>query len=157
MPAVHASAAKEELMSKTDVLHLKTGRWEGYRTRGSSHSGISYYANATINNDIFYFGGQCGHGTCYYNTITMLSTSEMKWKDVHTNFIGAPMKKYSCGMVSFQCEGEAYLFVVGGYGELYEADKQPKALYVQSASNPKIWRTNEHHVISPTKSTIRAM
>lgn len=152
MPSVHASAAKEEIMSKAEIFQLKTGKWEMVRTKGSSHSGISYYANATVGDDVYYFGGQCGHGSCFYNTLTKLDTNEMRWKDVRTSFVRAPMKKYSCGMISFKCDGETFLLVVGGYGEPFdEADKLPNALYVASTNNPKIFRSNEHHILSIAK------
>ena len=152
VPPVHTSADKEQMMSKTEVFSLRSGRWEKCHTRGSSHSGICSYATATVNEDIYYFGGQCGHGMCCYNSLTMLDTKDMKWKDIRTNLIDDPMKKYSCGMVSFQCDGDTYLLVVGGIGEVDEAEQVPDALYIVSSSNSKVCRTNEHHVFSTTKS-----
>ena len=152
IPPVHTSADKEQMMSKTEIFSLKSGRWEKHHTRGSSHSGISYYATAVVDESIYYFGGQCGHGTCYYNTLTRLDTAEMKWKDVQTNLVGIPMKKYSCGMVSFRCDGDTYLFLFGGIGEVDESDQVPGATYAVSSTNPKICRTNEHHIISTTTS-----
>lgn len=152
VPPVHTSADKEQLMAKTEIFSLKNGRWERYHTRGSSHCGISYYAIAVVDESIYYFGGQCGHGTCYYNTLTKLDTVEMKWKDVQTNLVGIPMKKYSCGMVSFQCDGDTYLFLFGGIGEVDESDQVPGATYTLSSTNPRICRTNEHHIISTTTS-----
>ena len=153
MPAVHVSGEKEAFMSKVDIFGLKSGKWESHHTRGASHSATSYCASAVIDNDIYYFGGQCSHGKCFYNSVTKFSPSELKWREVRTNPIGAPMKKYSCGMVAFKDGQEKYLFVFGGFGELEEADRQPNALYVESG-NARMFRTNEQHILDISKGKI---
>ena len=154
MPVVHVSGEKEAIMSTIETFNLKSGKWERHRTRGSSHSGVNYYATATVDKDIYYFGGHCGHGNCCYNNVSKLDTAKLKWHEIKVNPFGGPMKKHGCGMVSFKCDGESYLFVVGGYGQVEDGEKQPGAIYTFSATTPKIARTNEQHVLSLTKSKI---
>jgi hypothetical protein len=148
MPPYHASAEKEALISKIDILSLKSGRWERQHTRGSAHSGVCHYAATPVNSEIYYFGGQCGHGRCYHNSLSKFITTELKWREFPADLFGAPMAKYGCGMVSFEWEGETYLFVFGGnvYGALDE--RQKAASYTEAAADMQLARCNEQHIIS---------
>ena len=58
----------------------------------------------------------------------------------------APVKKSSCGMISFQAEkNEESLLVVGGVCEESPRYKQPGAEYTK-------WKTNESHIFNITTS-----
>ena len=65
----------------------------------------------------YYFGGWCGHGSCYHISVHTLSTSTLQWRILAstTSENGAPMKS-GCGFVYFTDVEVDLLFVVGGYG-----------------------------------------
>ena len=148
IPIVHNGAEKESFMSAIETFNLRSGRWECRPTRGYSPAGIQYYATACLGTDLYYFGGHCGHASCYYNTVNHFETTIYKWNDIPIqNLFDAPMMKYSCGMVGFRHEDNRFLLVVGGYGE-FGGKRQPGASYLGSISNPNSGRTNEQHILS---------
>lgn len=146
MPALHASGEKTTLTSIANFFNLKNGRWSKHVLRGVSHPGVAYYSTAVINNDAFFFGGSCGHASCYYNGLTAYDSAKQKWKEVRIiNPLSGPIKKYSAGMVPFKYLDRSALFVMGGYGEL-SGDKQAFSDYNSSTGNPTVVRTNEQHI-----------
>ena len=146
MPSVHVSGDKMTLMSIIDTFNLKSGKWQRQILRSSPHPGVAYYNTAVIDNTAFFFGGSCGHTSCYYNTLTAFDMSKQKWKDVRIiNPLSGPIKKYSAGMVPFKFKDHNGLFVIGGYGELAE-ERQHFSDYASSTSGPTSVRTNEQHM-----------
>ncbi len=146
VPIVHNGKQKENFSCNIESLSLKTGRWEYRQTRGFSPAGVQYYAVTAVGKMLYYFGGHCGHSGCYYNSIAKLDSTVYKWEDVMVkNLFDAPMEKYSSGMVHFKCEGQDYLFVVGGYGKFGE-NRQPNAVYTEAQGSPGCGRTNEQHI-----------
>ena len=143
MPEVHDSAEKQTFLSSVEVFNVNTGCWDQRTTRGTPPLGVWNYSCVAVGNDLYYFGGECGHSGCYHNSVHTLSTSTLQWRMLAptTSADGAPMKKRSCGVVYFTDE-EDLLFVVGGFGPI-SSSCQHGAQYIQS------WGyvyTNEQHI-----------
>ena len=144
MPEVHDSAEKQTFLSSVEVFNVNTGCWDQRTTRGTPPLGVWNYSCVAVGNDLYYFGGECGHSGCYHNSVHTLSTSTLQWRMLAptTSEDGAPMKKRSCGAVHFTDEEEDLLFVVGGCGPTPSA-RQRGAQYKQSVSYVY---TNEQHI-----------
>ena len=69
LPAVHNNEKKKSMCSVMEVYHLQTDRWEQKPTTGNPPLGVIGYAAAAIGNQIFYFGGYCGHDDCRHNSL----------------------------------------------------------------------------------------
>ena len=145
MPRVHDSAKKLAFLSSVEVFNVNTGRWEQRTTCGTPPLGVWGYSCVAVRNDLYYFGGECGHGDCYHNSVHTLSTSTLQWRMLAptTSEDGAPMKKSGCGVVHFTDEEEDLLFVVGGYGPT-PSSRQRGAQYKQA--NKDYVHTNEQHI-----------
>ena len=148
-PKTHTSGEKVKLTSVVDVFNFRTGEWSQIPTSGIPPLGVAFYSCASIGEDIFYFGGRCGHDACHHNTLHRLSIITMRWRDItptsytHTG----PMKKAQCGMAAFRFKNEDCLFVVGGYG-LLPPNHQPQATYQPKRAKPEYGWTNEVHLFS---------
>ena len=115
LPRVHDSEEKKAATSVMEVCHLASGRWEQKPTTGTPPLGVYDYAAAVIGREIFFFGGYCGHGDCYHNSLFSFNVDTFNWKELSpTSPHHGPMMKHYCGMVAVQLEGEAYLVVIGG-------------------------------------------
>lgn len=150
VPKVHSSSEKIKSLSVIEVYNLRTGEWGQIPTSGVPPLGVAYHACARVNEDVYYFGGRCGHRGCHHNTLHRLSTVTMKWKDVtpSTSYEECcPMKKAECGMVRFKWRSEDLLLVLGGYGPL-PVHRQPQVTYVQKKGKVEYGWTNEIHVFS---------
>ena len=145
-PHVHDSAEKQAFLSRLDVFHLQRGCWEQQTTSGTPPLGVRGYACVAVDSDLHYFGGYCGHGDCYHNSVHKLSTSSLQWRMLAptTTEGRGPMKKYYCGMMAFKDGEEDFLFVVGGMGST-PSSRQPGAKYENN-------RTNEQHMFSLSTS-----
>ena len=94
-------------------------------------------ANASINDDLFTFGGFDGRN--YLNTLHRLDTKTWRWCQLSpTNADGAPMPKASGGMMHFRDN----LVVFGGYG-IPRGPTEPRS-FMKSTSG-RGW-TNEFHI-----------
>lgn len=149
VPKIHSSSEKIKVLSLIEVYNLRTGEWCQIPTSGIPPLGVAYYSCANIGDDLYYFGGRCGHDACHHNTIHRLSTVTMKWKDLTpiANVEDGPMKKAQCGMVGYQWHSEDFLFIFGGYGIL-PIRHQPQAMYVPKRGKPEYGWTNEVHIFS---------
>ena len=115
LPQVHDSEEKKAATSVMEVCHLASGRWEQKPTTGTPPLGVYGYAAAVIGKEIFFFGGDCGHGDCYHNSLFSFNVDTFNWKELSpTSPHHGPMMKSYCGMVAVQLEEEAYLVVIGG-------------------------------------------
>ena len=115
LPRVHDSEEKKASSSVMEVCHLASGRWEQKPTTGTPPLGVYGYAAAVIGREIFFFGGDCGHGGCYHNSLFSFNVDTFNWKELSpTSPHHGPMMKRYCGMVAVQFEEEAYLVVIGG-------------------------------------------
>ena len=145
VPKQHSNAEKISALSVVEVFNLRTGDWGQIPTSGIPPLGVAYYSCVGVDEDIYYFGGRCGHGGCHHNTIHRLSTVTMKWKDItppYSQVEEGPMKKAQCGMVYFKWRNEDLLFIMGGYG-LLPVRHQPQATYAPKRGNPEYGWTNE--------------
>ena len=112
---VHDSEEKKAMSSVMEVCGLASGRWEQKPTTGTPPLGVKAYAAAVIGREIFLFGGHCGHGGCYHNSLFSFNVDTFNWKELSpTSPHHGPMMKRYCGMVAIQLEEEAYLVVIGG-------------------------------------------
>ena len=80
MPRVHDTAEKRSFLSSVEVFNVNTGHWGQRTTRGTPPLGVWGYSCVAVRNDLYYFGGECGHGSCYHNSIHTLSTSTLQWR-----------------------------------------------------------------------------
>ena len=151
MPEVHDSAEKRQFCSSVEVFDVNTGCWEQHTTSGTPPLGVWGFACVAVRNDLHYFGGHCGHGDCYHNSVHTLSTSTLQWRMLapSTTEGGAPMKKKFCGRVHFTNGEEDLLYVVGGRGPAVPSSRQHGAQYqsVHGGVN-----TNEQHIFSLSTS-----
>ena len=126
---------------------MRTGEWGQLPTSGIPPLGIAYHASTSIGDDIYYFGGRCGHSGCHHDTLYRLNTLTMKWKNMSpsTSSNDGPMKKAQCAMVGFHWRNEDYLFIFGGYG-LLPSNHQPQSTYIPKRGKPEYGWTNECHI-----------
>ena len=133
LPEVHDSEKKRAMSSVMEVCHLPTGRWEQKPTTGTPPLGVVGYAATAIGNEIFYYGGYCGHDNCNHNSLYSFNVDTFNWKELSpTTFRDAgPMMKWHCGMVAVQLDGKDYLVVIGGskLGSKNTTPDQPGAQY----------------------------
>uniref|UniRef100_A0A1X7TT81 Uncharacterized protein n=1 Tax=Amphimedon queenslandica TaxID=400682 RepID=A0A1X7TT81_AMPQE len=131
LPEVHSNEKKKSMCSVMEVCHLRTGRWEQKPTTGNPPLGVSSYAAAAIGREIFYFGGYCGHGGCFHNSLYSFNVDTSNWKKLShtTSRLGPKMKGY-CDMIAMKVNGEDYLVVIGGQGpSSNNTPKQPGTQY----------------------------
>ena len=131
LPRVHDSEEKRAMCSVMEVCHLASGRWEQKPTTGTPPLGVGGYATAAIGNEIFYYGGWCGHYVCYHNSLFSFNVDTFNWKELSpTTPHHGPRMKWLCDMVAVQLDGEDYLVVIGGMGPSdNNTPKQPGAQY----------------------------
>uniref|UniRef100_A0A1X7SML3 Uncharacterized protein n=1 Tax=Amphimedon queenslandica TaxID=400682 RepID=A0A1X7SML3_AMPQE len=68
-PPVHNNEKKKSMCSVVEVCHLPTGEWVQKPTTGDPPLGVCGYAATVIRNEIFFYGGYCGHDDCYHNSL----------------------------------------------------------------------------------------
>ena len=69
LPAVHNNKEKKSMCSVVEVCHVPTGMWVQKPTTGNPPLGVEGYAAAVIRNELFFFGGYCGHLGCFHNSL----------------------------------------------------------------------------------------
>ena len=150
LPMVHDSPEKTACLSKIELFRKETGRWVQQPTRGTPPLGVYGYSCAAVDDELYFFGGVCGHGNCYHNCVHKLDVSSLEWEVLSPTLSrdGIPLKKAHCGMVGFKDEYNSMLFVVGGIGT------DPP--YHQHGANYEIvngcfW-CNEQHIFTLNKS-----
>ena len=143
LPEVHNSEKKKSMSSVMEVCHLASGRWEQKPTTGTPPLGVVGYAAAAIGNEIFYYGGYCGHDECSHNSLHSFNVVTFNWKELSptTPHHGPRMKSY-CDMVAVQLDGEDYLVVIGGKGLTSNTPTQAGAQYSRTEHGTKC---NEIH------------
>ena len=114
LPEAHDSEKKKSMSSVMEVCHLPSGRWEQKPTTGTPPLGVMGYAAAAIGNEIFYYGGWCGHDDCNHNSLFSFNVDTFNWKELYPTTLHGPMMKWFCDMVAVQLDGEDYLVVIGG-------------------------------------------
>ena len=115
LPKLHDSPQKRELVSTVEVFSFSNGRWSSQLTRGTPPQGVQGYSSTTSHSNIYYYGGGCGHGHCYHNSLNVLNTLNMNWTLLQPNN-DSIMKKGYGGMIPLDFDKTEYLFIVGGVG-----------------------------------------
>ena len=93
------------------------------------------------------YGGYCGHGDCYHNSLHELNTLTLEWTVLAPSEAkGAPMEKFRCGIVVYSRNGEEHLCVFGGLGLLNSAS-HPTAQY-EDGGIGGLGYTNELHIFT---------
>ena len=120
--------------------------WEQKQVEGDTPSpGTRVEASASVNNDLFSFGGFDGSGN-ELNTLRKLDTKTWRWRQLSPqNAEGAPMAKAGCGMVAF---GDS-LGVFGGHGIPYGPTQPGSFIKNTSYTDGSGW-TNEFHLYNLT-------
>ena len=133
LPEVHDSEEKRATSSVMEVCRLASGRWEQKPTTGSPPLGVWGYAAAAIGNEIFYYGGSCGHYSCQHNSLFSFNIDTFNWKELSPttpHHDHGPRMKWHSDMVAVQLDGEDYLVVIGGEGPPdNNTPEQPGAQY----------------------------
>ena len=122
------------------------GKWEQQQTYGYPPLGVRGHACSAVQNDIYYFGGFCGHDWCRHNSLHCFNFVTNSWKEIvpQSHAKKSPMKKSRCGMFHFKNDDGNYLCVFGGTGSLNSAN-HPNATYIPWRDNPDWGWTNEIH------------
>uniref|UniRef100_A0A1X7SG64 Uncharacterized protein n=1 Tax=Amphimedon queenslandica TaxID=400682 RepID=A0A1X7SG64_AMPQE len=149
LPVVHDSPQKRKFLSTIDRLEFKTGCWSSHVTRGTSPPlGAIGYFSSTRNNDIFFFGGWCGHDICCYNDVNSFNSLTYEWSNIIPTS-DAVMKRGYGGMVCMESMGTEYLFMIGGTGST-PTTYQSQYQYIQIGRS-RI-RTNEQNLLNLSTS-----
>uniref|UniRef100_A0A1X7SNC8 Uncharacterized protein n=1 Tax=Amphimedon queenslandica TaxID=400682 RepID=A0A1X7SNC8_AMPQE len=141
LPAVHDSKEKRRITSNIEHFTPSTGQWITRGTTGTPPLGVWAYCCTAINDQLYYFGGYCGHGRCYHNSITQLDTVSLQWRELEPT--DAVMRRGDGGMISFEHDGVHHLLMIGGYGS-EPAVQLPHYKYIKLPNED--WRTNEHSI-----------
>uniref|UniRef100_A0A1X7SN62 Uncharacterized protein n=1 Tax=Amphimedon queenslandica TaxID=400682 RepID=A0A1X7SN62_AMPQE len=152
LPVVHDSPQKRKLLSTIDRLEFKTGHWSSHVTRGTSPPlGAIGYSCTTRNNDIFFFGGYCGHDDCYHNDVNSFNSLTYEWSNIIPTS-DAVMKRGSGGMVCMESMGTEYLFMIGGTGST-PTTYQSQYQYIQIVTGRIC--TNEQNLLNLSTSACK--
>ena len=151
-PLVHDSEDKRKITSSVDIFQLETLKWEQKSTTSNPPAGVMTYACTSIQDSILFFGGTCKPVDCFHNNLFELNTLTLNWNEINTTTTdNIPMRKYVCGMISFNMNGEDHLFLSGGVGPT-PPTKQRHAQYIHSLNNPNLSYTNEIHCMNVSTS-----
>ena len=106
------------------------------------------YRTTSIENDMYVFGGRCDvMGNCCHNELHHLNTTNKVWRTIPTTAAG-PIKKCSCGLISYSYQGSEYLLTLGGRGG--QQPTQQHSLYIPDDYGD--YYTNEVHTMNITTS-----
>ena len=147
---VHENEDKRQISSSVNIFHLPTR--ERKLTIGNPPSGVMFYACTNLENNIFYFGGCCKADDCFHNNLYKLNSLTNKWEEIVSNTPdNEPMRKRSCGMMSYSTNGEDNVLLFGGFGPI-PTTKQSEFQYVPLPNNPNLCYTNEAHTMCVSSS-----
>ena len=144
IPRVHDSDRKRETTSHIEIYHLHTGQWSTKPTSGKPPLGVRGYSCNAVNDNIYYFGGWCGHDICNHNSLNALNTVTATWKELQPTNDDIPvMKRGYGGMIAIEDDGVHCLLVIGGKGSPPTVEL-PNTQYVKLSDGHV--RTNEHNM-----------
>ena len=121
--------------------------WRQLNTTGTPHPGRVAVACTSVADQLYMYGGHSGKR--HEGVLSLLNLQTLTWSQLcqeATN--GAPMGKYSCGMVSFHGD---QLAVIGGYGTP-TGPTQHGASFIRN-TNDTGW-TNEVHIFNINKGIV---
>ena len=152
LPALHDSKEKRRITSNIQHFTPSTGQWITRGTTGTPPLGVRSYCCTAINDQLYYFGGYCGHDYCYHNSITQLDTVSLQWRELEPTDVTRPvMRRCAGGMISFEHDGVHHLLMIGGLGSK-PAVQLPHNKYIELPDEN--WRTNEHSMYNLSSSKI---
>ena len=146
-PQIHNGETKQRYNSRVEILNLTTGNWRQCTTTGNPPLSVNGYASVAIDSNIIYFGGYCGHGGCYHNSVHSLCVDTMHWKELSpTNPHSGPMMKMNSGMIPVKIDEKNYLLLMNGEGPTVNTPRLDTAQYSSKAfANDQFAHINEHH------------
>ena len=151
IPRVHDSDHKRKATSHIEIYHLHTGQWSTKPTSGKPPLGVAGYSCSAVNDNIYYFGGRCGHDNCYHNSLNELNTVTATWNELQPTSDHIPvMKRAYGGMITIEDDGVHCLLMIGGIGSPPTIEL-PNAQYVKLSSGRV--RTNEHNMYNISTGT----
>ncbi|XP_019852467.1 PREDICTED: uncharacterized protein LOC109582255 [Amphimedon queenslandica] len=106
--------------------------------------GAMGYFCATRNNDIFFFGGYCGHEICFHNDVNSFNSLKYEWSNIIPTS-DAVMKRSNGGMVCMESMGTEYLIMTGGIGSI-PTTYQSQYQYIQMVNGRIL--TNEQNLLN---------
>uniref|UniRef100_A0A1X7TUF4 Uncharacterized protein n=1 Tax=Amphimedon queenslandica TaxID=400682 RepID=A0A1X7TUF4_AMPQE len=143
----HDSRAKIDYASVIDKFDLLSGVWSSESTDGTPPFGIRGVSCAAINNNIYYFGGFCGHESCYHNSLNCLDTLTLQWKELQPTGDNSVTKRGYGGMIAMGSEGEPQqLLVIGGLAPKSTTTRHHQFEYHKIPSRVDRLRTNEQNI-----------
>ena len=149
LPWEHNSEEKTPFITKLDKLNIPLLQWDTVTTTGTPPAGTMEYGTTSIRNDMYVFGGRCDYdNSCCHNELHHLNTTNKVWRTIPTTAAG-PMKKYSCGLISYSYQGSDYLLTLGGKGGQQPTQQQQHSLYIPAG---RYYYTNEVHTMNITTS-----
>ena len=152
LPEVHDSEEKIRFFSNIQQFTPLTGQWIARGTAGTPPLGIMGYCCTAINDLLYYFGGYCGHDSCYHNSITQLDAVSLQWRELEPTDATRPVMRRGYGeMISFKHNGVHHLLMIGGLGPK-PAVPIPDYKYIDIDDGD--WRTNEHSIYNISSSKI---
>uniref|UniRef100_A0A1X7STG7 Uncharacterized protein n=1 Tax=Amphimedon queenslandica TaxID=400682 RepID=A0A1X7STG7_AMPQE len=103
LPGVHNNEKKKSMCSVVEVCHVPTGEWVQKPTTGDPPLGVYGCAAAVIRNEIFFFGGDCGHDKCFHNSLYSFNVDTFNWKELSpTTSHHGPMMKTGSSMIAIK-------------------------------------------------------
>ena len=110
------------------------------------------YACTNIRDSILYFGGSCKPTDCFHNRLFELNTLTNEWREIiNSSPDNGPMRKRSCGMISFNMNGEDNLVVIGGLGPT-PITTHTGSKYIPYPNIPNLCITSEIHTMCVNSS-----
>ena len=156
MPLVHDSVEKMNLISFLEVFDIPSLSWSRVPTAGIPPTAVMGYSCASINNEVFFFGGGCKLN-CYHNDTFILNTASKKWsRMLYADVRMVPMEKVGHCMISFSSDKEDYLLVVGGVGST-PTTTPSHSVYSHVHVHANHYFTNEAHILCVSSSPGRVL
>ncbi|XP_011409493.1 PREDICTED: kelch domain-containing protein 3-like, partial [Amphimedon queenslandica] len=144
----HDSPTKKQYTSAIDAFNLLSGVWSSQPTSGTPPLGIRGVSCTTINNNIYYFGGYCGHDSCYHNSLNCLNTLILHWKELQPTSDNSVTKRAFGGMIVMGSEGgePQQLLVIGGLAPKSATTPYHQFEYIEIPGVDGHVRTNEQNI-----------
>ena len=150
LPRLHDSEEKRKLTSNIQHFTPSTGQWVSRATTGTPPLGVIGYSCTAIDDQLYYFGGYCGHPNCYHNNITQLDTVSLQWRELEPTDATRPvMMRAWGGMISLEHDGVHHLLMIRGAGSK-PAVQLPHYEYTQIPYGYCL--TNEHSIYNLSSS-----
>ena len=143
----HDSPTKIQCTSVIDAFNLLSGVWSSKPTRGTPPLGVIGASCTVINNNIYFFGGFCGHDSCYHNSLNCLDTLTLQWNELQPTSDNSVNKRGYGGMVAMGSEGEPQqLLIIGGMAPISTITHYHQFKYNKIPDRDDRVRTNEQNI-----------